>query len=170
MHRLVLAAFALAPLAFSTSAYAQTAPDEMIKTLWCGEAFAVLNESEKSQVTPDIQADYDAFVAAAAKLIANGTQGYLDAGFTEEQVTKVKTDLVAEVTPIVTGGGQQPGRFSPDDCNPLLHAVLVLPSSSEAPASGASDASMPAPASSSADASSAVPAPASSAAASSAAQ
>ena len=172
MFRLVVAAFALAPLALVTSAYAQTAPDDVIKTLWCGEAFAVLNESEKSQVTPDIQADYDAFVAASAKLIAKGTQGYLDAGFTEEQVTKVKADLVAEVTPIVTGNGQQTGRFSSDDCNPVLHAVLVLPPSSAAPApasSGASDASMPAPAPSS-EASSAAPAPASSAAASSAAQ
>ena len=166
MHRLVLA-FALAPLVVSTSAYAQTAPDDAVKLLWCAEAYSVLYASQKPQVTPDIQPMYDAFVAAAAKLIDNGTQGYLNAGFTEEQVTKVKADLVAEVTPIVTGDGQQKGKFSPDDCNPLLHAVLVLPPSSEMPPAPAPDASGP-PAPASAADSSEPPMAASSAASSSA--
>ena len=37
MHRFVLA-LAVVPLAFASSAYAQTAPDDAAKTLWCGEA------------------------------------------------------------------------------------------------------------------------------------
>ena len=122
MHRLVLA-LALVPLAFASSAYAQTAPDDVVKTLWCGEAFSALDASQKSQVTSDQQAVFDAYVAAAGKLVDKGTQGYLDAGFTEEQVNKVKSDLVTEVTAVVTGQGQ--GKFTPDDCNPLLQAVPI---------------------------------------------
>ena len=51
-------------------------------------------------------------------------------GFTEEQVSKVKTDLVAEVTPVVTSQNQT-GKYTPDQCNPLLQTYLKLPSSSE---------------------------------------
>ncbi len=137
MHRLALA-LALLPIAFASTAMAQTASPDAVKTLWCGEAFAALDLAEKPQVTPDLQANFDAFVAAANKLVDNGTQGYLDAGFTEEQVTKIKADLVTEVTGVVTQNQQ--GKFTPDDCNPLLHAVLVLPSSSEAAPSDASSA------------------------------
>ena len=68
----------------------------------------------------------------------------LDAGYTEEQVSKIKTDLVAEVTPIVTSQGQA-GKYTPDQCNPVLHNVLVLPASSSSAAS-----ETPAPVSSSA--------------------
>ena len=62
---------------------------------------------------------------------------YVTAGFTQDQVDKLKTDLVAEVTPAVTTGAK--GKFGPDDCNPLLGPYVTLPSSSSA--SAAPDAS-----------------------------
>ena len=141
MHRHALA-LALLPALLATGARAQTVGDDVVKTLWCGEAFTALFATEQAQIDAQTKPIYDAFVAAAAKLVETGTQGYLDAGYTEEQVTKIKADLVVEVTPIVTSQGQA-GKFSPDECNPVLHKVLVLPaSSSEPPAStSAPDAS-----------------------------
>ena len=143
MRRLAFAAV-LIPLAFATGAEAQTVGDAAVKTLWCGEAFSVLFSLQGANTDPNVQPIYDAYTAAAAKLVANGTQAYLDGGYTEEQVTKIKSDLVTEVTSVV-GSQNQAGKFSPDDCNAALHAVLVLPPSADA-SSGAS-AAMSAPAS-----------------------
>ena len=140
MHRLALT-LALVPALLATGTRAQTVSDDIVKTLWCGEAFSALFTTQATQVDAQTKPTYDAFVAAAAKLIEIGTQGYLDAGYTEEQVSKIKADLVTEVTPIVSSQGQT-GKYSPDQCNPVLHKVLVLPaSSSETPASASSDAS-----------------------------
>jgi hypothetical protein len=138
MHRLAFA-LALVPALFAGGARAQTVSEDMVKTLWCGEAFTALFAMEKSQIDPGAQPTYDAFVAAAAKLVETGTQGYLDAGYTEEQVSKIKADLVTEVTPIVTSQGQA-GKYSPDVCNPVLHKVLVLPTPASSPAGDASSA------------------------------
>ena len=43
-----------------------------------GEVFAVLFDTQKSQVDPDTKPMYEAFVNAAQKLVEAGTQGYLD--------------------------------------------------------------------------------------------
>jgi hypothetical protein len=138
MHRLALV-LALVPALLATGTRAQTVSDDVVKTLWCGEAFTALFATEKSQIDAATKPTYDAFVAASAKLVETGTQGYLDAGYTEEQVAKIKADLVAEVTPIVTSQGQT-GKYSPDDCNPVLHKVLVLPDAPSSPAGEASSA------------------------------
>lgn len=124
MHRLAFA-LALVPALLASGARAQSVSDDVAKQLWCGEAFQTLYAAQKDQITPDIQPTYDAYVAAANALVDKGTQGYLDAGYTEEQVNKIKADLVAEVTPVVTGQAQ--GKYSEGDCNQLLAPLLVLP-------------------------------------------
>lgn len=129
MHRLALA-FALVPVLLSTTAQAQTVSDDVAKQLWCAEAFTVLFKAQASMISSEEQPIFDAYVAAAGELLDAATQAYLDAGFTEEQVSKVKADLVTEVTPVVTSQNQT-GKFTPDQCNPLLRTYLKLPSSSE---------------------------------------
>jgi hypothetical protein len=139
MHRLALA-FALVPALLTTSVHAQTVSEDVTKQLWCAEAFSVLFNAQASMISSDEKPTYDAYVAAAQQLLDAATQAYLNAGFTEEQVTKVKSDLVTEVTPVVTSQSQT-GKYSPDQCNPLLQSYLKLPSSSEeAPASTSSSA------------------------------
>ena len=139
MHRLALA-FALVPALLTTTVQAQTVSDDVAKQLWCAEAFTVLFTAQASMISSEEKPIYDAYVSAAQQLLDNATQAYLNAGFTEEQVTKVKADLVTEVTPVVTSQGQT-GKYTPDQCNPLLQTYLKLPSSSEeAPASTTSSA------------------------------
>ena len=78
MHRLALT-LALVPALLATGTRAQTVSDDIVKTLWCGEAFSALFTTQATQVDAQTKPTYDAFVAAAAKLIEIGTQGYLDA-------------------------------------------------------------------------------------------
>ena len=118
MHRHALA-LALLPALLATGARAQTVGDDVVKTLWCGEAFTALFATEQAQIDAQTKPIYDAFVAAAAKLVETGTQGYLDAGYTEEQVTKIKADLVTHVTDQITNAPDK-ADFKFEDCMALL--------------------------------------------------
>jgi len=153
MQKLIFA-LALVPAFVASGAQAQTVPEDVSKALWCSQAFTVLFASEKSQVPADQMDAFNSYVAAAGKLGDKASADYLAAGFTQDQVDKLKTDLVAEVTPAVTTGAK--GKYGPDDCNPLLTPYLPAPAPSDAggtaPASDASSApasSAPASASSS---------------------
>ena len=152
MHRL---AFVL-PLVFAllaTGAHAQTVGEDTVKALWCAETFTIVFNNERPTIDPANRDIFDAFVAANAKLLDSGTQGYLDAGYTEEQVTKIKADLVTEVSKIIFN--QQAGRFKPTDCNPLLEKFLVMPPLVSSSAAGEASAAPSGPAPS--DASSSAP-------------
>ena len=129
MHRLAIA-ISLVPALLTTTVHAQTVGEDVTKQLWCAEAFTVLFNAQASMISSEEKPVFDAYVAAAQAMLDNATQAYLNAGFTEEQVSKVKTDLVAEVTPVVTSQNQT-GKYTPDQCNPLLQTYLKLPSSSE---------------------------------------
>jgi hypothetical protein len=128
MHRLALA-FALVPALLSTSVQAQTVSEDVSKQLWCAEAFTVLFQAQASMISSEEKPIFDAYVSAAQQLLDAATQAYLNSGFTEEQVSKVKADLVTEVTPVVTSQNQT-GKYTPDQCNPLLHTYLKLPDAS----------------------------------------
>jgi len=146
-----ISALALAPVLFATAAQAQTVSDDVAKQLWCGEAYSVYVTTQLPSVPEEQKASAQALLDGANKLIDQATQAYLNAGFTEEQVNKVKADLIAEVTPVVTTGA--PGKYSPSDCQPLITPLMVEPSapsseesapdtsSSDAPASDASSSS-----------------------------
>jgi hypothetical protein len=147
MHKLIFA-LALAPALAVSTAQAQTVPDDVSKALWCSEAFTVLFATEKSTVPAEQMDSFNTYVAAAGKLMDKAGQDYLAAGFSQAQIDKLKTDLVAEVTPAVTTGAQ--GKYGPGDCNPLLGQYLPAP----APSAEPDASSAPAPASAPADMSS----------------
>jgi hypothetical protein len=128
MHRLALA-FALVPALLTTSVHAQTVSEDVAKQLWCAEAFTVLFSAQASMIASEEKPIFDAYVSAASQLLDAATQAYLNAGFTEEQVAKAKADLVTEVTPIVTSQNQT-GKYTPEQCNPLLKTYLKLPEDS----------------------------------------
>jgi hypothetical protein len=77
-------------------------------------------------------------------MISEGGQKYLDAGFTEEQLTKVKGDLVTEVTAAVSGDGGN-AKYTFEDCKALMpdppsQVPTANPSSEQAPADASSSA------------------------------
>ena len=79
------------------------------------------------------------FIDGGNKLIDDASQKYLDGGFTEEALTKVKTDLVTEVTAVVGGNGAS-AKYTFDECNALLTGAPAPASSSEAPPASSSSA------------------------------
>ena len=144
MNRLILA-LALTPALFTTGAFAQTVSDDVAKTLWCGEALVVAFSSPPPGVPSEQLAQAQGFIDSGNKLIDTASQKYLDAGFTEEALTKTRADLVTEVTAVVTGNGAN-AKYTFDDCNTLLTGTSAPADTSSAPA----DTSSMAPSSSSA--------------------
>ena len=148
MNRLTLVAFAFAPALLTTGAFAQTVSDDVSKQLWCGEAMVAAFSNPPPGVASEQLAQAQVFIDGGNRLIDDASQKYLDAGFTEEQLTQTKTDLVKEVTAVVTGNGAN-AKYSFDECNAVLNggAAPAADAASSAPADTASSA---APASSSA--------------------
>lgn len=142
MKKLTLA-LALVPALLSTSAFAQTIDDTSAKELWCGTALNIYYSNPPAGVSADDLAKAKVFLAATGDMIDEATQKYLNAGFTEEQVTKLKADLVAQLTVLVTGKDQTgasasapaspPPAYSFDDCTALLQARVPAPPPSDAP-------------------------------------
>ena len=104
MNRFILT-LAFAPALVSTGAFAQTVSDDVSKQLWCGEALVAAFSNPPPGVPSEQLTQAQVFIDGGNRLIDDAGQKYLDAGFTEEQLTKVKTDLVTEVTAVVTGSG-----------------------------------------------------------------
>jgi hypothetical protein len=146
MNRLILA-LAFAPALLTTGAFAQTVGEDVSKQLWCGEALVAAFSNPPPGVPSEQLTQAQVFIDGGNRMIDDAGQKYLDAGFTEEQLTKVKTDLVTEVTEVVTGNGAN-AKYSFDDCNAVLNGGSSAPAdTSPAPADTSSSA---APASSSA--------------------
>jgi hypothetical protein len=141
MNKLILA-LALAPALFTTGALAQTVSEDVTKELWCGTALVVAFGNAPSDATSEQLAQAQTYIDAGNGMIDEATQKHLDAGFTEEQLTKVKTDLVAEITPIVTGDGSN-AKYSFEDCAALLPsgASSAPADTSSAPAEASSSSS-----------------------------
>src|SRR3569833_2778651 len=139
MNKLILA-LAITPALFTTGAFAQTVSDDVAKQLWCGEALVVAFSNPPSGVPSEQLTQAPGFIDSGNKLIDEASQKYLDAGFTEEALNKFKTDLVTEVTAVVTGNGAN-AKYTFDECNALLTGAPAPASSSEAaPASSSSAA------------------------------
>jgi len=141
MNRLILA-LALTPALISTGAFAQTVPDDVSKQLWCGSAFVAAFSNPPPGVPSDQLALAQIYIDQGNGMIDEAGQKYLDAGFTEEQLTKVKADLVTEVTAAVNGDGGN-AKYTFEDCkalmpNPPSDVPTANPSSAEAPADASS--------------------------------
>ena len=141
----LLFTLALAPALMATGAFAQTIGDDVTKQLWCGEAMVVAFSNAPPDATPEQLAQAKVYIDGGNGLIDDATQKHLDAGFTEEQVTKLKTDLVAEVTTAVTGDGSN-AKYTFEECAALLPQPAdtnTAPSdASSAPADASSSAAM----------------------------
>ena len=149
MNKLILA-LAFAPALFTTGAFAQTVSDDVSKQLWCGEALVVAFSNPPSGVPSEQLTQAQGYIDGGNKLIDDASQKYLDAGLTEEALTKTKTDLVTEVTAVVTGNGAN-AKYTFDDCNALLSPAPAASSAvSEAPSSDAASAEAPSASSSAA--------------------
>ncbi len=142
MNRLIFA-LALTPVLLAGSAKAQTVSDDVTKELWCGTAFTIAFAQLPSDAPSEQQAEAQHYIDGGQKLIDAATQAHLDAGFTEEQVTKIKADLVAELTPIVSNGGDpSKAKYSFDECVALVDGTAPGAAPSATPdASAASSAS-----------------------------
>jgi hypothetical protein len=119
MNKLILA-LGLMPALLTTGAFAApTVADDVTKEMWCGTAFVVAFGNAPSDATSEQMSQAQVYIDQGNKFIDDATQKHLDAGFTEEQVTKIKTDLVAEVTPVVTGDGTN-AKYTFEDCTALM--------------------------------------------------
>jgi len=119
MKRLIAAA-ALTPMLLASGALAQTVTDEVAMQLWCGTALTIAFGGEPpADLSAEEVAQGKAFFDGGIQLIAFAELAHLDAGFTQEAVDQLKTDLVAEVTPVVAGEAQN-AKFTFEDCIAIL--------------------------------------------------
>lgn len=124
---------AIAALVLSGPAMAQTADEATTKELWCGTALSIYYSNTPPNVSAADVAKAKVYLDGATGMIDEATQKYLNAGYTEEQVGKIKTDLTSDLTALVTGkdaSGQAvsapatPPAYTFDDCLTLLAARL----------------------------------------------
>jgi hypothetical protein len=130
MNRLIIA-LALTPALFVTGASAQSVTDDVTKQLWCGTALSVAFATPPDGLTAEQATEAQGFLDGGTGLLETATKAHLDAGFTEEAVNKLKADLVAEVTPVVTGEVQE-AKFTFEECIAILPAAPDAASSSSA--------------------------------------
>lgn len=114
MKSLIAAIAALAPL-LATGAFAQTVSEDVNKRLWCGTAFIVYFDGQ--DLAPEMEVIFDAATAA----LEEAAQAHLDAGFTEEQVTQIRTDMVATINQQFEEGTAQ---YEPEDCLDFLGVAM----------------------------------------------
>ena len=111
----LFAALALTPLLIASGAQAQTVSEDVNKQLWCGTAFIIFfGETPPPDVS---EADAKAYVDGANALIELAVKAHLDAGFTQEQVDKIRTDVETKVRSEITTG---PAQYSPEECIAIL--------------------------------------------------
>ncbi len=140
MNKLILA-LALAPALLTSAVQAQTVAEDVSKQLWCGTALVVAFSNPPADVTKEQLAEAQVYIDGGNKLLDDAGQKHLDAGFTEEQLTTLKSGLVAEITPIVSGTGDpSKAKYTFDDCVSLLPAPAgaSAPADTSAPASSSS--------------------------------
>lgn len=118
MQRLI-PALALASALLATAAHAQTVSDDVTKQLWCGTAMVIAFSSPPPDATEEQLAQAQMFIERGNALVDAATQGYLDAGFTQEATDQAKRDIVPLVTEQVTGPGDG-AQFTFEECLQVL--------------------------------------------------
>ena len=127
----LLAALALTPLLIATGAHAQTVSEDVSKQLWCGTAFVIFFGEMKPEDVSD--ADAKAYVDSANALLEVAVQAHLDAGFTQEQIDKLREELAPKVRTEITTG---PAQYAPEDC------IAIMPEPAMPDASTSSSSAM----------------------------
>ncbi|MEO6014600.1 MAG: hypothetical protein ABIQ30_13570 [Devosia sp.] len=130
MNRLILA-LALTPALFVTGAMAQTVSEDVSKQLWCGTAMTVAFSNPPPDVTSEQMAEAQTYIDGGTALTDAAVKAHLDAGFTQEQIDKLKADLVTEVTTAISGDGAN-AKYTFEEC------AALLPGASSAPADASS--------------------------------
>jgi hypothetical protein len=119
MKRLIAAA-ALTPVLLASGAFAQSVTDEVAMQLWCGTAFTIAFGGEPpEELSADELAQGKAFFDGGTQMIVVAEKAHLDAGFTQDAIDQLKADLIAEVTPVVTGEAQD-AKYTFEDCMAIL--------------------------------------------------
>jgi hypothetical protein len=140
MNRLILA-LALTPALITTGALAQTVGEDVSKQMWCGSAFVAAFSNPPPGVPDDQLALAKVYLDQGTQRIGDSGQKYLNAGFTEEQLTKVKADTVTEVTAAVSGNGGD-AKYTFDECKALMpNAPADVPTANPSEAAPPADAS-----------------------------
>jgi hypothetical protein len=122
-------------------AFAQTAPEDAYRDLWCGLAFgsaasnlpytpeelaaaraAGAQANEQQQQLIQYQAQMDQFIEGGNALVERATEAYIAAGFTQESFATVRTELEPKVTEQVAGSSGS-AEFSYEECLALLPAA-----------------------------------------------
>lgn len=106
-------------LLFSGAAFAQTAPDDAKKDLWCGTAFVMAFSNPPADATPEQIAQAKPYIDGGNMLIDRATASYKTAGFTDEQFSSAKADLAPVITEQIKGNGAK-ADYSFEDCTALL--------------------------------------------------
>lgn len=108
-------------LLLPTLAIAQEVPEDAQKDLWCGTAFKLLTIDSPADATAEQVAAAKVFSEAGDNLIKRALPIYLEQGYSDEALAALRTQLEAEIKPIVTGGpaGGKP-KYSFEDCQALI--------------------------------------------------
>ncbi len=139
MKRYLFALAAVAALAVSGPALAQSVDADTSKELWCGTALSIYYGIRPPGASDADVAKAEEFGKAADDMVAEATQKYLNGGYTEEQVSKLKDQLKSDISKIVTGKDENgnavteaanPPPYSFNDCLLLLQPRVPADNSS----------------------------------------
>jgi hypothetical protein len=144
MKKYVFTLAAIAALAVSGPALAQNVDADSTKELWCGTALSIYYGIRPADASADDIAKAQQYADAADGMVSEATQKYLNGGYTEEQMTKLKDQLKSDITKIVTGKDEagnavteaaNPPPYTFNDCLLMLQPRVPpdVSSSSKAP-------------------------------------
>lgn len=118
MLRTIAVFLMLAPAA----ALAQEVPLEAQRDLWCGTAFEVMTRDAPADATPEKLAAAEVYAVGGAFLISRALPVYLESGYTDGALARLREDLVAQVGRIVNGAARtgEEAAYSFQDCSALI--------------------------------------------------
>lgn len=118
MLRTIFVFLMLAPLAV----IAQEVPLEAQRDLWCGTAFELMTRDAPADATPEKLAAAEAYAVGGAFLVSRALPIYLEAGYSDAALARLRDDLADKVGRIVNGSarGGEEAAYSFQDCSALI--------------------------------------------------
>ncbi len=142
MQKFAVAAFA-AGLLCAAPVLAQDAPEEAVKSLWCGLAFVDINETLPDDPPAEMVAIAAPLPAFGEVMLTDAEAAYLAAGFTAESFATTRDELKPKVIEQLTGQDVTAAQFTFEDCFALVPQPEAAPADA-APAAPAAPAPAPA--------------------------